>query len=291
MRAVGHNVRLLTANVCCPRERANSFCPLIMTAGRPQQVKPGELYAFAHLFYWDFRRIAEGFTRQKLDGAEYERLCAEINKIDLQLTPEQLAVLEAKAVEEIRNGRLTESERFEWIRRAEDSWLTAIREDLRQHAGENATRQLKVPGEPEIITQLMEAETANDVREICEDAFAQVNCKIAPGTFKKLTLPNWPIPVGSVLPSNLSQYAAEFIAARKDPRFPLSTSRPTSRLKQLWFLSRALSGAVYGVRTRTAINLVGSKRPEESFEESNAARPTRKGTKNRERNKRTSEKT
>jgi hypothetical protein len=282
MRAVGHNVRLLTANVCCPQERANTFCPLIMTAGRPQQAKPGELYAFAHLFYWDFRRIAEGFARQKLDGIEYKRLSSEANKIELQLTPEKLAVLEAKAVEEIRNGRLTESERFEWIRSAEDSWLTAIREDLRQRAAENATKQLKVPGEPEIIQQLMEAETANEVREICEDAFAQVNCKIAPDTYRELTLPNWPIPVGSVLPSNLSQYASEFIAARKDPRFPRSTSRPTSRLKQLWFLSRALAGALYGVKTRTAINLIGSKRPEELFEESNSARPVRKGTKVRQ---------
>lgn len=261
-----------------------------MTAGRPQQTIPGELYAFAHLFYWDFRRIAEGFTRQKLNQTEYEKVCGEIDKIELQLTPEKLAVLEAKAVEEIRSGRLTESERFEWIRRAEDSWLTAIREDLRQRAGENATKQLKVPGEPEIIKQLMEAETANLVREICEDAFAQVNCKIAPNTYRELTLPNWPIPVGSVLPSNLSQYASEFIAARRDPRFPRSTNRPTSRLKQLWFLSRALAGALYGVKTRTAINLIGSKRPEESFEESNAARPVRKRTKIREESKRTSEK-
>lgn len=290
MRAVGHNVRLLTANVCCLRERENSFCPLIMTAGRPQQAIPGELYAFAHLFYWDFRRIAEGFTRQKLDSNEYERLCAQSDEIELRLTAEQLAVLEANAVEEIRNGRLTESQRFEWIRSAEDSWLTAIREDLRQRAGEYATKQLKVPGEPEIIKQLMEAETAKEVREICEDAFAQVNCKIAPDTYRELTLPNWPIPVGSVLPSNLSQYASEFIAARKDPRFPRSTNRPTSRLKQLWFLSRALAGALYGVKTRTAINLIGSKRPEESFEESNAARPVRKRTKIRGESKRTSEK-
>ena len=88
-------------------------------------------------------------------------------------------------------------------------------------------------------------------------------------------MPNWPIAAGSVLPMYLSQHAAEFIAAKHDKRFPLS-DRPTSQLKQLWFLSRALAAALYGVKLRTAINLVGSKRPEEVFEESRAAKPLRK---------------
>jgi hypothetical protein len=250
-----------------------------MPAGRPQEADPGTLYTFAHLFYWDFRRIAEGFTRQRLDRAEYESLFREIDKIELRLTPEQCAELEAKAEEAIREGRLKESDRMEWIRSGKDSWLLAIRQDVLQWVGEKATRQLKVPGEPGVITQLLEAETPDNVRDICKDAFAQVKCEIAPDVFKELTLPNWPIPVGSVLPSYLSQYASEFIAARKDPRFPRATDRPTNRLKQLWFLSRALAGALYGVRTRTAINLVGSKRPEEVFEESRAAKPLRKRAK------------
>lgn len=71
----------------------------------------------------------------------------------------------------------------------------------------------------------------------------------------------------------LGQYACEFIAARKDTRFLRSTDRPTSRLKQLWFLSRALAGALYGVGTRTAMNLVGSMRPEQMFEESREGKP------------------
>jgi hypothetical protein len=254
-----------------------------MPAGRPQEADPGTLYSFAHLFYWDFRRIVEGFTRRRFDRDAYERLSKEINAIELRLTPEQSAEIQAKAEEEIRSGRLKESERIEWIRSREDSWLLAIREDFLQSAGQEATRQLKVPGEPEIITQLVEAETPDQVREICKDAFAQVNCEIAPGVFRELTLPNWPIPAGSVLPSNLSQYASEFIAARKDPRFPQSTRRPTSRLKRLWFLSRALAGALYGVKTRTAINLVGSKRPEQTFQESHAAKPVRRRVKVSER--------
>src|SRR5467141_2012478 len=250
-----------------------------MTAGRPQRVDPGNLYTFAHLFCWDFRRISEGFARQRLDRNRYDDLLREVDKIELQLTAEQQAEIETKADEAVRNGRLKESERLEWIRDREDSWLLAIRQDFRQRAAEEATKQLKVPGDPEVITQLLEAETPDQVREICKDAFAQVNCEISPDVFRELKLPNWPIPAGSVLPSYLSQYASEFIAARKDTRFPQSTERPTSRLKQLWFLSRALAGALYGVRTRTAINLVGSKRPEQTFQESHAAKPIRRRAK------------
>jgi len=254
-----------------------------MPAGRPQKADAGTLYSFAHLFYWDFRRIAEGFTRRKLDRAEYERLSKEIDKIAFRLTPEQLAEIEAKADEAMQSGQLKESDRPRWIHDREDSWLLAIRQDALQWAGQEATRQLKVPGEPDVITQLLQAETPEEVGGICKDAFAQVNCEIAPGVFKELTLPNWPIPVGSVLPRYLTEYASEFLAAKSDPRFPKSTKRPSSGLKQLWFLSRALAGALYGVSTRTAINLVGSKRPEQTFQESHAAKPVRRRVKAGER--------
>jgi hypothetical protein len=250
-----------------------------MTAGRPQKVDPGALYAFAHLFYWDFRRIAEGFTRQRRDRDMFDKLIKEVEKIEISVTPGQRANIDRITEEEIRQRRLKISEKIDFIRSREESQLLANRVDLRERAAELATKLLKVPGEPEIITQLLAAETPTEVREICNDAFAQVNCEIAPGVFRELTLPNWPIPAGSVLPSNLSQYASEFIAARKDPRFPQSNKRPTSRLKQVWFLSRALAGALYGVKTRTAINLVGSKRPEQTFQESRAAKPIRRRAK------------
>ncbi len=200
--------------------------------------------------------------------------------MELRLTPEQWAEIEAK--------RLKEAERTRWVRDRDDSWLLAIRQDFRQRAGEEATRQLKVPGETEIITQLLEAETPDQVRKICEDASTQVNCEIAPGIFKELTLLNWPIPAGSPLPGYLSQYASEFIAARKDARFPRSTDRPTCRLKQLWFLSRALAGALYGISARTAINLVGSMRPEQIFEESRDGKPARRRMSARTRSRRSS---
>jgi hypothetical protein len=249
-----------------------------MPAGRPQEADPGNLYAFAHQFYWDFRRIEEGFTRPRLDRKAYESLCEEIDNRELQLDPRQLTKVERMADEGISQGRLKESERSEWVQRTKEAWLGTIREDLRRRAADEATKPLKVPGEPEVIRRLLDAETPGQVRDICNDAFAQVSREISPGIFRELIVPNWPISAGSVLPSYLSQYASEFVAARKDPRFPRSTNRPTSRLKQLWFLSRALAGALYGVKTRTAINLVGSRRPEESFAESRAAKPVRKRT-------------
>ena len=70
------------------------------------------------------------------------------------------------------------------------------------------------------------------------------------GETRLVVASKWPISVTSPLPMYLSQYADEFIAAKKDPRFPRS-GRPTSQLKQFWFLSRVLAGALYGIKPRT----------------------------------------
>src|SRR6266404_374835 len=116
-----------------------------MSAGRPQKADAGTLYSFAHLFYWDFRRIVEGFARRRLDRAEYERLVKEIDKVEFRLTVEQQAEIQVKAEEAIRDGRLKESERIQWVLDREDSWLLAIRQDALQWAGKEATKHLKVP--------------------------------------------------------------------------------------------------------------------------------------------------
>src|SRR5713226_7987796 len=99
-----------------------------------------------------------------------------------------------------------------------------------------------------------------------------VESRIQPG--RMIEVSAWPIAAGSVLPAYLAQHAAEFIAAKSDARFPRS-DRPSTKLKQLWFLSRALAGAVFGVRTRTAINLVGAKNPERIFREARAGKGER----------------
>jgi hypothetical protein len=221
----------------------------------PRPLDPGTLYAFAHQLYWDFRRLAEGTYRWRFDEKEYKRILDESENI--QLSDEQKSSVKQCVEEEIQAGRLKETEKEERLRNLEEDLLGATQEWRRVHAGREARKQLRVPGEPDALKSLLLATNAQQVRRISEDAR------------------NWPLSLGSVLPNYLSQHASAFVAARKDRRFPRS-GRPSSQLKQLWFLSRALAGAIFEVKTRTAINLVGSKRPEQIFEESRAGKSVRR---------------
>jgi len=247
-----------------------------MTAGRPKKVDPGTLYTFAHQFYWDFRRLAEGSPRIWFDQKEFERLAKEAEKEDVQLSDEQKTYLAGLVEKDIRSGRTKEAERSERLRYVEDAQLSATRDWIRRDIpARQATRELKIPGEPNVLKALLRARTPGQIQKICKDAIGSRTVQVEPGVMREIRVSNWPISVGSPLPRYLTEYAAEFIAARRDPRFP-SSNRDSSLLKRLWFLSRALAGALYGVKTRTAINLVGSKRPEETFQESRAATPMRK---------------
>jgi hypothetical protein len=231
------------------------------------------LYAFAHQFYWDFRRLAEGGYRWKLDRREYERLASGTKNI--RISKGQQQQLREQVESEVRAGRLRPIDRADSLHEAEQSQLAVEREFSLMEASRMATRQLKIPGEPDVLGALLRARTPRQVRKICSDAYVSVESRDAKGNITVRERLNWPISLGSVLPMYLSQHAAQFIAAKQDPRFPRS-NRSTSQYKQLWFLSRALAGAVFGVQTRTAINLVGSKRPEQVFEESRASKPLRK---------------
>jgi hypothetical protein len=241
----------------------------------------GALYAFAHQFYWDFRRILEGHFLWKYDKEEYKQLAREIDSQKVQLQLHQEVALAKAVVREVHEGRVPENQTKARLLEMKNSNIEVTREWLHREAAEMSRKQVKVSGKPEVIAALLRAQTPEEVREICGDAFVLKPIQIEPGVTKELMMPNWPISVGSVLPRYLSEYAPQFIAAKNDPRFPKSTSRPSSQWKQLWFLSRALAGALYGVSTRTAINLVGSKRPEESFEESRAAKSLRKRARQR----------
>lgn len=231
-----------------------------MPAGRPKHGDAGTLYAFAHQFYWDFRRLVEGAYRQRIDERKYERLLARAEKVPLR--DDQISHIHKYVDEEIEAGRSKEADRATRLREVTETTLQATHEELRHRAAKLATVHPHMAGEPEVFDFLLQADTPEQVRDICKDA------------------PNWPISLGSVLPLYLSKYAVEFIAARKDSRFPKST-RQSSRLKQLWFLSRTLAGAIFDYEPRTAINLVGSKRPEQIFDESRAAKPSRKQNKRR----------
>jgi len=247
-----------------------------MPVGRPQKADAGTLYSFAHQFYWDFRRIAEGRTRSRFDKERFAKLEARIRRLNLRVSEENRKHIEKLANEEVRSKRVSQTEKAAWIENAMSSQIDADRYWLVDQAADRCRRSVRVPGEPDVIADLLAAQTVQQVRQICADAFTEGERQFEPGITRVVKLPNWPISIGSVLPSNLSSYASEFLAAKNDPRFPKSNSRPSTRLKQIWFLSRALAGALFGIRTRTAINLVGSKTPDTIFEESRAAKSPRK---------------
>ena len=243
-----------------------------MPAGRPKEADPGTLYSFAHQFYWDFRRLDEGRRRWALDTGKLQQWTKELENLDI---PAEAA---SKADEEILAGRLEASRKQERLRELKEQ-LSATRWLWPDLAKEDSMKWVKIPGEPEVIKELLDPETTPArLRDLCKDAVMTRTVQVEPGVKKEIEIPAWPIPAGSPFPTYLAQYAEQYVAALHDPRFPNCdvSIRPSSRLKQFWFLSRALAGAVFGVRTRTAINLVGSLRPEEIFEDSRDAKPARK---------------
>ena len=244
-----------------------------MTAGRPRRVDPQTLYVFAHQFYWDFRRLAEGSYRHRLNQGKYNRLLAEAERT--QLSDEQKSSVKRHVEEEIRAGRLKQEEKQRRLRDEEDGLLRATQEWHRFEAADEAKEVVKIPGEPGVLRALLRAKAPKQVRRICKDAFVTREGEDEPGRTGSIVVPNWPLSGGSVLPYHLSRHAEEFVAALRDRRFPRS-DRPSNQLKQLWFRSRALAGAIFGIKARTAINLVGSRRPEQMFEESRAGKPVRR---------------
>jgi hypothetical protein len=237
-------------------------------------VNPSELYVLSQVLYWDFRRLAEGRYRLWHDRAKYDRLIADPNRVP-EYSPHEQTRLEEAVDQEIRNGQLDPARRGNRLRELKQE---ESREVLNFIAAEESTKRLKVPGEPDVIKKLLSSDTTpQQVREQCKDAFMTVANMFASEP-QELEIPAWPIAAGSILPDYLSRHAVAFTAAKHDPRFPRCdvSRRPTTLWKQLWFLSRALAGSELGVKTRTAINLVGSLRPEEFFAKSRAAKPKRR---------------
>ena len=228
------------------------------------------MYAFAHEFYRDFRWLTWGYSRQQFDRSRYDRKKEQLEKESRDLTEEERERY-AWREEQIRNARLPPAEkekRLEALVRGEmwakfDAGLTAT--DI----VESSMRRINEPGKPEIVHSLLGADTAEQIRKICEEAYRPYRMplysfELGCVGYHECTILDWPIANGSTLPIHLSNHAEQFLTAKNEPRFPRS-NRPSSRSKQLWFLSCALAGAVFGIQTRTAINLIGSKRPEYIF--------------------------
>lgn len=232
------------------------------------------LYGLAHHFYWELKSIDEGLFRIVVDKEKKEQLMQEAEDTS-GLSLEAITELEQGVDRQIQAGWVAASER--------EISINALREEIRFHrqfAAANSAIQLsqkhiRIPKESGIIDRLLKATNPEQIRQICRDAVVPVAEKDSAGSIKEIMRPNWSISSASMLPSMLTQYASEFLAAKKDLRFPKS-GRPTSRLKKLWFLSRALAGAVYGIEVRTAINRVGSMRPDEIADLTRLSKRTRR---------------
>jgi hypothetical protein len=250
-----------------------------MLAGRPQKADPGEVYAFAHLFYWDFRRLSEGTARWLFDEEKYRALEKQALEAEIELTKDQRVRAREATEEEIARGILREEDRENRIRGIQEIERFATRDTLLRDASEQSRKRVNVPGEREVIELLLNPKaTPEQIRELCKNSTMKRVMTVESGKKEELEVSAWPISAASTLPTYLSEFAEQYIEALNDPRFPdcTVTERPTNRLKQFWFLSRALAGALYGVKTRTAINLVGSLRPEQIFQETRDGKPARK---------------
>jgi hypothetical protein len=250
------------------------------TRGPKPKVSPAELHFWAQEFYHDLRGLAEGSSRVWFDQNRFDRSLKDIQLIEL--SADERDRLRMDIDEDIQAGRVGENDQEAQLRVRIEDHLFMKRECLRQNAAEESQAIKNVPGDPQVLKSLLRAKTAQRVRQICKDAFVVRSVEFRHGDYRQFTVANWPMARGngSMFPEYLSRHAEQFIAARNDSRFPRS-NRPSSQPKQLWFLSRALAGALFKVTTRTAVNLIGSLRPDEMFEESRAAKRARRRTKSR----------
>jgi hypothetical protein len=106
-------------------------------------------------------------------------------------------------------------------------------------SGRYIRSDLNFQPETDLWIQLLEANTAEQVRAVCDKSEFWLNPKRGAMQFYR----------------TLSDKAEAFLAAKKDPRWPRS-NRPTNQGKQIRFLARALAGIMMGISIRTAQDLL-----------------------------------
>jgi hypothetical protein len=141
------------------KSSAKSFCPIIMAVGRPKKAEPGSLYFFAHDFYWQFRQMIEGHFRWRFDEDEYKRLAAGIESQEIRLNQDQKLAIARAVIREVQDGRLPQAEKEARLRELAASNRFVTRDWLHRQAGEEARKQVKVPGRPEVVRALLQART------------------------------------------------------------------------------------------------------------------------------------
>jgi hypothetical protein len=146
----------------------------------------------AHQFYWDFLRLIKGGSRLRLDKKKYEQLLAALAKTPVELDDQQKAQYDEVVEEEIKSGRLPREQREGRLRELHEGDLFVTRGWLESQAAEEATIELRIPGEPEIFEALMKAETPDRVRKLCQDAYVTVKREVEPGKVQEVRIRNWP---------------------------------------------------------------------------------------------------
>ena len=241
----------------------------------PKPISRKALHDLANELYWAFRQLGEGYSKDFFDRHRYEQIKRDPRSRNF-LNDEEAAEFERRD-SGIRAARLSYREKESRFRQLQ------AKTNLRQLGivYEKAYRCSRMPGKPEVVRALLTSHSAAEVRQICKGAFrlrvvdvyqpmsseGGPRCVLA-GQHRTKVL-NWPIINGDRLPNFLLRYAEQFVVAKTDARYPAST-RMTSELKRLWYLSRTLAGASLGITTRSAINVLGSLKPKESFEPSDA---------------------
>ena len=259
-----------------------------MTAGRRRIADRRALSGLAHHFYWELKTLNEGIAQYVVDRKQRARFLREAETAAQFGTPPGIGRNRTGSRQSydstlgsatpMREGRIAP---LVAKRKKRPEVPSSVHRKLASTtARRGSERLIRRPGNPEIIKDLLRATTQTEIREICSDAFTPVREQSFTGELVEVSKPNWPISGASMLPNALTQFASQFIAAKRDQRFPKS-DRPTSRLRQLWFLSRVLAGATYGIQTRTAINLLGGIRPDECVDLAQLSKRSRRTSKAR----------
>jgi hypothetical protein len=104
---------------------------------------------------------------------------------------------------------------------------------------------------PEALSLLMTASRPAQVRQFANILFPEDRAT------NLWTEPGFPTPLEC-----LTDHAEQFIAATNYRLFPRS-ARPSSMIRQLWFVSRALAAAHLRIGLTNALSMVTAERPEE----------------------------
>lgn len=209
---------------------------------------------FAQMFYADLYSMRSDARQLVMNHERINRRVAAVPERKL-FTHEDWKTVVKNVDERIDRGELHQWERSKAQKHAKAGMVELARYVYRINLYSQKSMIKTQVYRGDILAKLLGAETVRDVRRVCGKLYLDGSGKDAhfeAATSQRL---GWPLRAGSPLPGYLCKYSETFIAAKTHPRYPKS-HRPSTQLKQLWFLARALSGALFGVSTRTALNLM-----------------------------------